>query len=66
MQNNNPAGEMKKITEGEIRSIIGEPKECEERESVRICIWKENDREIKVTFNLVRRNTISKWTSRGF
>jgi hypothetical protein len=65
MRNPNPLVK-KEITEGQVRQIIGEPKSCSFQESVKICQWKENNREIEIIFNLINRNTISLWRSRGF
>jgi hypothetical protein len=65
MRNPNPLVK-KEITEAQVRQIIGEPKSCFLQESVKICQWKENNREIEIIFNLINRNTITLWRSRGF
>lgn len=66
IRNDNPAGEMKKISEQQVTSVIGQPQNCYKISTItKKCEWIEKNREIKIIYN-TRDNTIMGWESRGF
>lgn len=66
MRNNNPIGEMKKISEQQVTSIIGQPQNCQKTSTItKKCEWIEKNRKIKIIYN-TRDNTIMRWEGRGF